>query len=166
MMRCCVMVLTPCLLLAMGAFATTENIIADFNYSNGAFPAGPVMLDSAGNVYGVTPLGGTNGFGTVYQLVNSGGTWTLNTLYNFTGGTSDVCGANFTGLVMDSSGHLYGTAPGCGAYTRGGVFKLTQKNGTWTEKLLYSFRDQSDGAYPNAGLAIDSKGVLYISNTD
>ncbi|MDE8344490.1 MAG: hypothetical protein POG24_11805, partial [Acidocella sp.] len=52
--------------------------------ADGGYPAGPVTLDAAGNIYGQTSAGGTgcplyssNGCGTVYKIDPSGNETTL-----------------------------------------------------------------------------------------
>ena len=58
---------------------------------DGSDPHGGVTLDAAGNMYGTVVAGGGGGFcagdgcGVVFELKPSGGSWTLDTLYNFTG---------------------------------------------------------------------------------
>ncbi len=43
-------------------------------------------------------------------------------------------------LAIDAVGNLYGTTDNDGAYGYGAVFELVPgANGTWTEKVLYSF---------------------------
>jgi uncharacterized repeat protein (TIGR03803 family) len=77
------------------------------------------------------------------------------------------------GLVFDSAGNLYGTTggggvSGCfgGSVPCGTVFELSPgSGGTWTFTTIYEFcasdRNCPDGAFPLAGLAIDSLGNLY-----
>lgn len=95
-----------------------------------AFPAchpyAGVTMDTAGNLYGTCSAGGADGLGMIFKLTNSGGSWTLSDLHDFTGGSD---GANPSGaVVLDSSGNVYGTA------TRGG--NLSNCNGgcgtVWT----------------------------------
>jgi hypothetical protein len=46
----------------------------------------------------------------------------------------------------------------------GTVFKLSppkQQIAAWTEKVLHSFKSGTDGANPNGGLVLDSKGAVY-----
>src|SRR5208282_1837082 len=69
-------------------------------------------------------------------------------------------GANPTaGLVLDSSGNLYGTTFRGGVDRGGTVFKV---DATGQETVLYSFRSSgSDGKFPRGGLARDSAGNLF-----
>ena len=75
-------------------------------------------------------------------------------------------------LVFDSAGNLYGaTVFGGGKGTTcdpfyqycGAVFELSPpktKRGMWTEKVLHAFASGTDGASPNGGLVLDSKGPM------
>ena len=64
-------------------------------------------------------------------------------------------------LVQDPAGNLYGTAAGGGAYGYGTVYKLAPNpNGSWTLSVVYAFAG-SDGAYPLAGVVLDTAGNLY-----
>jgi uncharacterized repeat protein (TIGR03803 family) len=72
--------------LSPSANGWTEQVLYSFqNGSDGKVPAAPVVVDSAGNVYGSTITGGTGGGGTVFELSPSGSGWTYQTLYSFTG---------------------------------------------------------------------------------
>jgi uncharacterized repeat protein (TIGR03803 family) len=85
-------------------------------------------------------------------------------LYRFAGGND---GANpYAGLILDAAGNLYGTTSSGGANGFGGtVFKLTpNKDGTWSESVLYSFcsfTNCTDGGFPYAGVILDHAGNLY-----
>lgn len=67
------------------------------------------------------------------------------------------------GLAIDSAGKLYGTTFVGGAYGYGAVYELVAgAGGTWTEKVLYSFKGLNEGAAPFASpLVLDSAGNLY-----
>jgi uncharacterized repeat protein (TIGR03803 family) len=83
-------------------------------------------------------------------------------LYIFTGGADG--GTPYAGLIADSKGNFYGTTNGGGSPTCGcgTVFELSPgSNGSWTEKVLYSFLGGEDGTGPYGGLIFDGKGNLY-----
>src|ERR1700727_1066473 len=58
-----------------------EQVLYSFTGSgDGNIPSDGVILDSAGNVYGTTVLGGSNHQGVLYELTGSGSSWTENVL--------------------------------------------------------------------------------------
>src|ERR1035441_7300854 len=79
-----------------------------------------------------------------------------NVLYNFGNGTDGAIPI-FAGVIFDATGNLYGTTSAGGAYGGGTVFELTPTaGGTWTEKVLYSFKnDGTDGINPKAGVIFE-----------
>jgi uncharacterized repeat protein (TIGR03803 family) len=80
-------------------------------------------------------------------------------LYNF-GGSPD--GAAPHGLIIDVAGNLYGTTSTGGTYFNGTVFELTPgADGSWIEKVLYSFGNYPDGSLPSSSLVFDAAGNLY-----
>jgi len=135
----------------------TETVLHTFTGDNngvtdGATPWGGVILDSAGNLYGTTVFGGMAGYGTIYKI-NTTGTETL--LHSFAG----TDGAYpYAALIADAAGNFYGTAYEGGPARVGTVFKLNQDQKT---TVMHAFAGGSDGAYPAAGLLLDSAGNLY-----
>ena len=137
----------------------TETTLYQFHdSSDGAGPAGGLIFDSAGNLYGTTESGGSGDGGTVFEMSPSGGGWYFNLLYSLSG-TPDS--GPYGKLVMDSAGNLYGTTISGGAYHWGSVFKLTPSSGGWTYTDLYDFTNHSDGADPSDGLVVDADGNVY-----
>ncbi len=124
-----------------------------------------VSFDTAGNLYGTTAEGGSGhacpaGCGAVYELTPSGGGWTENVIYSFQGGSDGKYPS--AGLALDNAGNLYSTTSGGGKYGYGTVFELSYSaGGGWTEKVLYSFQNGSDGNTPQTGLVFDRYGNLY-----
>lgn len=146
----------------------TEQVIHNFTgYSgttDGATPTSAPIFDANGNLYGVTGAGGTAGNGTVFELTpKPDGTWTEKILYSFVGGGTDAWGPYDVGIVFDSAGNIYGSTYVGGAYGYGAVYELVAgANGTWTEKVIYSFKGLSDGATPFGSTPIvDSAGNVY-----
>jgi hypothetical protein len=152
--------------------------------NDGELPAGGVIADTTGNIYGTTAYGGSGdcvllgikgGCGTVYEFSppqTKGGAWTYAILYSFKGGNDGYLPVG--DLVFDSVGNLYGSTefgggqgttcdPGYYQYC-GTVFKLSppkNKGGKWTEQVLHSFAGGTDGAEPNGGLVLDNKGNVF-----
>src|SRR5271165_86232 len=147
-----------------------------YSFTGGQDGASPtsVVLDSAGNVYGMTYLGGQvtnsacpiyNGFaagcGVVFQLTpGAGGTWDENVIYSFGGGPDGNRPQG--GLTIDSAGNLYGTTF-IGGLGYGVVFRISQVGGIWSQSVLYSFTGGEGGASP-LGLALNAQGTLFGSN--
>jgi uncharacterized repeat protein (TIGR03803 family) len=80
-------------------------------------------------------------------------------LYAFTGG-SDGNGPN-SPLIFDNAGNLYGTTVTGGADGYGTVLELKPSGSGWTETVLYSFVNLSDGVIPIGPVLLDKKGNLY-----
>jgi uncharacterized repeat protein (TIGR03803 family) len=141
-------------------FGVSEKILWSFgNGTDGAAPWAGVIRDRWGNLYGTTNGGGTYGVGTVFELTPDG---TESVLWSFGNGTDGQ--RPHAGLIMDKSGNLYGTTAHGGAYGGGTVFELTppSSNGSaWTESILWSFGNGTDGIDPEAGLIMDKSGNLY-----
>jgi uncharacterized repeat protein (TIGR03803 family) len=97
-----------------------ETTLHAFIGSDGERPLAGVILDSQGNLYGTTWLGGANGFGSVFKLDTSN---KETVLHSFSGGI-DGSGP-FAGLVMDAAGNLYGTTAAGGSTGNGVVFEIT-----------------------------------------
>jgi len=143
-----------------GAGPWTETVIHEFQgASEGLNPSGQIAIDQAGNIYGVTLAGGPQNLGTAYQLAPALGGWTLNLLHAFTGGPDG--GEPFGGVVLDSSGNVYGTAQiGGGPSGCGLVFQLAPSGGGWTENVVYAFPG-SPACSPEGDLLRDNSGNLY-----
>jgi hypothetical protein len=158
-------------------------------FGDGATPAGGLIIDQAGNLYGTTAYGGTGdcvllgsklGCGAVYELSppkQKGGQWTEKVLYSFPTAKQGYLPQG--DLVFDGAGNLYGaTEFGGGRGTTcngfyqycGAVFELSPpktKGGKWTERVLHGFagigtgKQSGDGADPNGRLLFDRNGNLY-----
>jgi len=93
------------------------------NGNYGAGPAGNLIFDRAGNMYGTAGSFQCNGgCGLVFKLApQKNGHWKYTVLHQFNWHD----GTYPNGLTMDSQGHLYGTTTGGGKYGYGVVFEIT-----------------------------------------
>jgi uncharacterized repeat protein (TIGR03803 family) len=131
-----------------------ESILYSFaGELDGANPYAGVIRDSSGNLYGTTEYGGSGGAGVVYKLDKTG---QQTALYSFDSGTDG--GYPYSGVILDSSGNLYGTTSG-GGYDGWGVVYKIDTNGN--ESALYTFTGGADGGEPYAGVIRDAAGNLY-----
>ena len=123
----------------------TFTTLASFNNTNnGANPYSSPVRAADGNWYGVTPYGGTNSGGVIYQLITNG---QMATLHAFSSSNENFPVGQ---LTPASDGSLYGTTSSGGTNGGGTIFQITT-NGVFT--TLYSF-----GAITNAlGYALDGK---------
>ena len=122
-----------------------------------------LISDKSGNIYGATSFGGTNGTGTVWELVYSTTkkTYSESILYEFGASGSGDGNNPYGGLAMDSKGNLYGTTLYGGPSNIGTFYKLTKQGKTWKETILHSFVGANDGNEPTGNPYIDATGRLY-----
>jgi uncharacterized repeat protein (TIGR03803 family) len=131
-----------------------ETILYRFgDVPDGASPLGGVAIDSSGNIYGTTWLGGVYSLGTVFRLDSNG---TGKVLYSFAGGSD---GANpIGGPVLDQAGNLYGATSAGGPSYFGTLYMI---DASGNESVLHSFAGSTDGAYPYSHLLVDPAGNLF-----
>ena len=141
----------------------TENLIHKFNGSDGGFPAGFLVFDTQGNLYGIAGDRGSYGLGGIFKLTPGGGMWTESTLHQFTGGW-DGAGNPGSALSIDNGGHIYGSTAEGGAYGKGVVFALVGPNSS--EVVLHAFTGGADGGFPLGPLSFDASGNIYGTAAD
>jgi uncharacterized repeat protein (TIGR03803 family) len=129
-----------------------ETTLHQFNGSDGENPYAGVILDSAGNLYGTTTVGGRQRYGDVYKLDPSGNETLLHTFTAFDGE------GPFSNVVLSETGDLYGTTVGGGRFGLGAVYKL-DPSGKVT--VLHSFFGKRDGISPYSALIRVNGGDLY-----
>jgi uncharacterized repeat protein (TIGR03803 family) len=137
-----------------------ETDMYDF-YDNGIDPAGSLIFDADGDLYGLAAGGGQYHEGAVFELTpNTQGGWSEELLHSFGHGTDGF--QPLGSLIFDKAGNLYGVTTGAvGEF--GTVFELTPgTGGTWTETVLHVFtKNGTDGLGPNGPLVMDASGNLY-----
>ena len=76
--------------------------------SGGSGPAGKLLVDSNGNLFGFTSSGGANSAGTVFEIKKTAGVYASapTVLTSF---SSDLVPVGSANLVEDTAGDLFGT---------------------------------------------------------
>jgi uncharacterized repeat protein (TIGR03803 family) len=149
---------------------STESVLYAFGanrVNDGIGPAGGVVMDGGGNLYGTTVEGGDLNNGTVFRLAPNGSSWSETVLYNFHGGNDGVWPV--AGVILDAAGNIYGSTEYDYRYGgAGAVFELSPSGGNWIHDVLYDFPSQSCGTPPchlgegpKSNFILDDAGNLY-----
>ncbi len=131
-------VMTNGRLTTLYAFSSVAgSSLGTYTNADGALPGG-LTLGSDGNFYGMTEVGGSNGYGTVFQVATNG---RLTTLVQFTGPNGS---GPFGTLALGPDGNFYGTAQLGGPNGNGEIFRLrrgayVQSFGTVTNGFQLNF---------------------------
>lgn len=133
------------------AQAQTFTVLHQFNsQTDGAFPEGSVLRDSAGNIFGTT----TNP-STIFKIDSKG---KESVLFNINGGN---VGDFPTGaLTQDAAGNLYGVAEG-GSGGAGVVYKLSPQG---QETVLFAFQGGLHNTTPKGpagGVLVGKNGNVF-----
>jgi hypothetical protein len=108
----------------------TERVLHVMNAIDGGYPVGPVVFDSAGNLYAAAQSGGTSAQGTIFMLTpTSSGPWNETILHQFDYQYPDGKDgeAPYAGVIFDH-GRIFGTtALGGGPDNSGTVFALAPR---------------------------------------
>jgi uncharacterized repeat protein (TIGR03803 family) len=135
------------------------------NCSDGSNAWGTPVMDAAGNLFGVTSIGGDHNEGTIFKIVPNGVNSEESVLYSFCSQAGCADGDRpLSGLALDAYGNLFGVTPyggaNCGDFCGGGVaFELS--GGTYSVIHVFCQGDCSDGGNSTAPLIDDSEGNLF-----
>ncbi len=107
-----------------GGGSWTERVLHSFNGGDGQYPQAALLLDSNGNLFGTTRLGGIHNEGTIFELSpEENGEWTRTILHSFNS-SNDAAGPAGA-MIPDSNGNLYGTTEGGGIRASGAAYEIT-----------------------------------------
>jgi uncharacterized repeat protein (TIGR03803 family) len=144
----------------------TERVLYSFCSAGGCidgYQPGPggLILDSAGNLFGVTQSGGQGTNGVVFEVTKDGAAWKETVLHDFClqAGCPDGAGSNGQ-MVLDSEGSLWGTVKHGGPYHEGLLFRLVNGNGAWSFNIQRWFTG-NDGYLAFAGVSSNGSHRIY-----
>jgi hypothetical protein len=137
----------------------TETILYSFTGGSDGQTPNSLVVGPDGNLYG-TGAGDAYPYGMVFQLVRppSGGNWTENVIYSFTGGQN---ASNPYSLVQDGVGNLLGIY----GYGRPEeqhlvIFMLSPSNGRWVFSVSMDINSEGN-LWSDSDLATDAAGNVY-----
>jgi len=162
---------SPCVESGCGVVFKLTNSGGTWTYSavhkfaggnDGYGPGSGLTFDGNSNFYGMTPTGGANGLGVIYQIhVDQNGNHGERVIHTFAGASDGATGSAGR-LLLDKTGNLYGVATVGGANGAGTAFKLSRgSNGAWNFETLYSFQGQTNAGFPYGALTADAAGNFY-----
>ena len=134
--------------------------LGTFDQTNGGYPSSGLIMDAAGDLFGTTWVGGTNGYnlGTVFEFAKTAGGYSSAPI---TVASFDVtCRSPIGNLIIDSAGNLFGTAGG-GADGEGSVFEISRTSGGFATAPIVIASFNGAGAFTNSSLVADSAGDLF-----
>jgi uncharacterized repeat protein (TIGR03803 family) len=82
--------------------------------ADGSGPSTALIQGGDGNLYGTTSSGGSNNYGTLFEITSAG---VESVVYPFAGGTTDGSNPNAV-LILGSDGNFYGTTQIAGTASR------------------------------------------------
>jgi uncharacterized repeat protein (TIGR03803 family) len=158
-----------CALCLLASAAPAQNFQVLYTFGNGAIGESPAGLIAGtnGNFYGNAINGGSNDWGSIYQITTTG---TTKPVYSFKDSFTTYDGTNpESPLVQGTNGHFYGMAEAGGTNDSGTIFQVAATGGFTP---LYSFTElkqkgttglvtNSDGASPISALVLSTNGNFY-----
>jgi uncharacterized repeat protein (TIGR03803 family) len=152
-------------------YASTLTTLHTFEFNGGmggVIPAGRLLADASGNLFGATTGATFYNNGTVYEISNSGfvpisgggggGGPTLTTLASL----NDTNGSDPEApLLLDATGNLFGTTRTGGTNFRGTVFEVMKTAGGYADTPTTLINFDGSAALPTTGLIADSAGNLF-----
>jgi len=145
--------------LSVSSPAQTYQVIHNFSGTDGDGPFAGLTLDAAGNLYGTTGYGGSNGCGNIFKLSPHGSSWVLNQFYSLQSGDGCEPAAR---VVFGPNGALYGSTFNSIFSLRPPPSRPTSVLSPWMLTTLYTFGyPYTSGEYPTGDLIFDQAGNLY-----
>ncbi len=135
-------------------------ILKSFNGTpDGYSPQGHLVQAADGTFYGITNMGGANGYGTIFKYTLSNTFTVLKSLSAATDG-----GRSYGSLAFGSDSALYGMAYSGGKYNYGTVFRIVPATKSFS--VIRHLNGTTDGGYPRGDLIRAKDGSLYGMTPD
>lgn len=141
--------------------------------ADGGNPAGQLVEDVHGNLYGTTTTGvGGGSAGTIFRLSPGSRRWNYKVLYTFctqpncSDGIGENTGLSYdgqaAGTLWDGKSPLFGTTTSGAKYNNGDIFELVPSGSQWNYTVIHNIQT---GHGPNAVL-VGKGGDLFVTSTE
>ncbi len=128
---------------------------------DGQNPQSDLIQARDGNFYGTTDTGGSNNFGTFFQLTPAG---VRTVLYSFTNGSDGSL--PLRGVIQGTDNNFYGIAENGGAGQGGVIYRMAIAGTTATLTPLYSFTAIAPDAYLSYGRLLQASDGNFYGTTN
>jgi len=136
---------------------SSVTVLHKFDFTNGRWPYGRVVLAANGSLYGTTSSGAAGEAGIVYRLKPNGkGFKTLVQFANTDAGCQPKAG-----LIQADNGSLYGMTENCGTYSSGAIYSVSPRGEVSTIHRFNPDGYARDGKNPTAELLQAPNGKFY-----
>lgn len=126
----------------------------DFGGLSGEEPYSDLVVTPNGNLYGVTYSGGANSYGVIFKYDTKKSTFTKKKDFDGSAGRKP-----FGGLLLGSSGQLYGMASQGQANLHGTIYAYDTATNVITKK--FDFSGIANGSQPLGRLIQATNGLMY-----
>ncbi|HPH84954.1 MAG TPA: Ig-like domain-containing protein, partial [Ferruginibacter sp.] len=125
----------------------------DFSTPNGVYPEGSLIETANGKLYGMTPGGGANNQGVLFEYDVSINVYTKKVDYSFLNGINP-----YSSMIKASNGKLYGLTLLGGANNQGVLFEYDANSNVYSKRFDFS---STNGSNPRGSLMEAVNGKLY-----
>ncbi|MCC6817627.1 MAG: T9SS type A sorting domain-containing protein [Bacteroidia bacterium] len=129
--------------------------LIDFDGTNGRQPYGNLMLANNSKLYGLTPYGGKDDYGVLFEFDASNNA--VNVLVDFDNTTNGS--SPFGNLIQSQNGKLYGMTNQGGNSDYGVLFEYDLSTSTYSK--IIDFDGANTGSYPLGNLIEVDNGKMY-----
>jgi uncharacterized repeat protein (TIGR03803 family) len=138
---------------------SSVSVLHKFNFTDGRWPYGRVVLASNGSLYGTTSSGAAGEAGSVYRIKPNGKGF--KTIVEFANTDTNAGCQPKAGLIQADNGNLYGMTEDCGTYNSGAIYSVSPRGEVSTLRRFNPDGYARDGKNPVAELLQASDGKLY-----
>ncbi len=137
---------------------TAFKVIYNLSALTGKAPRGGVTQADNGKLYGIAPVGGFYGSGTIFSINTDGSGFSV--LFHLNDQAPVRSGVSLVGeLVQGPDGFLYGAARFGGDFTYGTLFKINTDGSGFTK--IVNFNGTTTGMVPASDVLFSTNGKVY-----